>query len=177
MVLVVLIGVYRSIMTRYRTTTNQASEAFERFKKAEVRDERRLALSEEMLTLQRETNDIWIPTSRRLVCLSIAPVSSVTSTISPRSSALPKGTRAIRTASTFERTQIGPGDLPAALLLDRPVQPARLVEAGVVRPAIERRKALLSPPLASLHSCPRRRGGETAKAGTRGLRPHAEQLL
>ena len=55
-VLVVLIGMYRSIMTRYRTTTNQASEAFERFKKAEVRDERRLALSEELLNLQRENN-------------------------------------------------------------------------------------------------------------------------
>jgi hypothetical protein len=56
--LVVLIGMWRSVMSRYRTTTNQASEVFERYKKAEVRDERRLALSEEMLALQRETNDM-----------------------------------------------------------------------------------------------------------------------
>ena len=41
-----------------------------------------------------------------------------------------------------EDDQIGPGDLPTVLLLDRPQQPAGLVEAGVVRPAVERRKAL-----------------------------------
>ena len=40
--------------------------------------------------------------------------------------------------------QIGPGDLLAVLLLDRPEQPARLVEVGVVGPAVERRKALLA---------------------------------
>ncbi len=38
--------------------------------------------------------------------------------------------------------QVGPGDLVAVLLLDRPQQAARLVEVAVVRPAVERRKAL-----------------------------------
>ncbi len=41
-----------------------------------------------------------------------------------------------------EDEQIGPGDLPAVLLLDRPEQPARLVEARVVGPAVEGGKAL-----------------------------------
>src|SRR5690606_30938892 len=40
--------------------------------------------------------------------------------------------------------QVGPGDLLAVLLLDRPQQPARLVEADVVRPRIERGEALLA---------------------------------
>jgi len=43
-----------------------------------------------------------------------------------------------------EDEQIGPGDLPAVFLLDRPQQPARLVEVGVVGPAIERRETLLT---------------------------------
>jgi hypothetical protein len=43
-----------------------------------------------------------------------------------------------------ENHQVGPGDFPAVLLLDRPQQPARLVEVRVVRPAIERREALLA---------------------------------
>ena len=43
-----------------------------------------------------------------------------------------------------ENHQVGPRDLAAVLLLDRPQQPARLVEVGVVRPAIQRRKALLT---------------------------------
>ena len=43
-----------------------------------------------------------------------------------------------------ENHQIGPRDLLAVFLLDRPQQAARLVEVGVVRPAIERRKALLT---------------------------------
>ena len=38
--------------------------------------------------------------------------------------------------------QVGPGDLPPVLLLDRPEQPAGLVEADVVRPAVERGEAL-----------------------------------
>src|SRR5262249_11549101 len=38
--------------------------------------------------------------------------------------------------------QIGPGDLPTVLLLDRPEQPARLVEARVVGPTVEGGKAL-----------------------------------
>jgi len=41
-----------------------------------------------------------------------------------------------------EHEQVGPGDLLAVLLLDRPQQPARLVEVGVVRPAVERGEAL-----------------------------------
>ena len=43
-----------------------------------------------------------------------------------------------------EDHQIGPGDLPAVFLLDRPQQPARLVEVGVIRPGVERREALLA---------------------------------
>ncbi len=45
-----------------------------------------------------------------------------------------------------ENHQIGPRDLPAVLLLDRPEQPASLVQVGVVRPAVERREALLAGP-------------------------------
>src|SRR5467141_4097221 len=41
-----------------------------------------------------------------------------------------------------EDHQVRPGDLPAVLLLDRPEQPARLVEARVVGPAVEGGKAL-----------------------------------
>ena len=41
-----------------------------------------------------------------------------------------------------EHDQVGPGDLVAVLLLDRPQQPARLVQARVVRPAVERGEAL-----------------------------------
>jgi hypothetical protein len=41
-----------------------------------------------------------------------------------------------------EDQQVGPGDLLAVLLLDRPQQPARLVEVAVVGPAVERREAL-----------------------------------
>ncbi len=43
-----------------------------------------------------------------------------------------------------EDHEVGPGDLAAVLLLDRPEQAARLVEADVVRPAVERREALLA---------------------------------
>src|ERR1043166_4979241 len=39
--------------------------------------------------------------------------------------------------------QVGPGNLPAKLLLDRPQQSPRLVEIGIVRPRIEWREALL----------------------------------
>ncbi len=40
--------------------------------------------------------------------------------------------------------QIGPGDLAAVFLLDRPEETARLVEIGVVGPAVERGEALLA---------------------------------
>ena len=43
-----------------------------------------------------------------------------------------------------EDHQVGPGDFPAVFLLDRPQQPARLVEIGVVGPAIQGREALLA---------------------------------
>src|SRR6202035_2790425 len=39
---------------------------------------------------------------------------------------------------------VGPGNFAAILLLDRPQQAARLVEIRVVRPAVERREALLT---------------------------------
>ena len=40
--------------------------------------------------------------------------------------------------------QVGPGDPVAVLLLDRPQQPASLVEVAVVGPAVERREALVT---------------------------------
>src|SRR6202030_1704047 len=43
---------------------------------------------------------------------------------------------------TGQNHEVGPGDFPAILLLDRPKQPARLIEARIVRPAIEWRKTL-----------------------------------
>ena len=43
-----------------------------------------------------------------------------------------------------EDHQVGPGDLLAVFLLDRPQQPARLVEVRVVGPAVERRETLLT---------------------------------
>ncbi len=45
---------------------------------------------------------------------------------------------------TGEDHQVGPRDLPAVLLLDRPQQATRLVEIGVVGPAVERRESLLA---------------------------------
>ena len=48
-----------------------------------------------------------------------------------------------------EDHQVGPGDLPAVLLLDRPEQAARLVQADVVRPAVEGREPLLAPAAAA----------------------------
>ena len=43
-----------------------------------------------------------------------------------------------------EDHQVGPGNLPAILLLDRPEQPARLVEVHIVGPAVEGGEALLA---------------------------------
>ncbi len=42
-----------------------------------------------------------------------------------------------------ENQQVGPRNFASVLLFDRPEKPARLVEAHVVRPAVERREALL----------------------------------
>src|SRR3970282_1760944 len=44
-----------------------------------------------------------------------------------------------------EDDQVGPGDLPAVLLLDRPKDAPRLIEVHVVGPAVEGREALLAP--------------------------------
>src|SRR5262249_36126390 len=43
-----------------------------------------------------------------------------------------------------ENHQVGPGELSAVFLLDRPQQPARLVEARIVRPTVDGREALLA---------------------------------
>src|SRR6185437_5210805 len=43
-----------------------------------------------------------------------------------------------------ENDQVGPRNFIAVFLLDRPQQPARLVETDVVGPAIERRESLLT---------------------------------
>ena len=43
-----------------------------------------------------------------------------------------------------ENHQVGPGNFPAVFLFDRPEQSARLVEVGVVGPAVERCKALVA---------------------------------
>src|SRR5438045_7689930 len=43
-----------------------------------------------------------------------------------------------------ENHQVGPGDFPAVFLLDRPQQPARLVEVRVIGPRVEGREALLA---------------------------------
>jgi hypothetical protein len=45
-----------------------------------------------------------------------------------------------------EDHEVGPGDLSAVLLLDRPQQPARFVEVDVVGPAVQRCKALVARP-------------------------------
>src|ERR1700679_3704634 len=41
--------------------------------------------------------------------------------------------------------QVSPGNFAAILLFDRPEQAPRLLEIGIVRPAVERRIALLTP--------------------------------
>src|SRR5206468_7670774 len=43
-----------------------------------------------------------------------------------------------------EDHEVSPGDLAAIFLLDRPQQPARLVEVRIVRPAVDRCEALLA---------------------------------
>src|SRR5205823_10942734 len=66
-----------------------------------------------------------------------------------------------------EDHQVGPGDVPAIFLLDRPQQPARLVEIAVIRPAIERREALLAPPAAA--------AAIADAVGARGVPRHADE--
>ena len=48
-----------------------------------------------------------------------------------------------------EDHQVGPRNLAAILLLDRPEQAPRFVQADVVRPTVERREALLAPAAAA----------------------------
>src|ERR1700733_4139819 len=48
-----------------------------------------------------------------------------------------------------EDHQVGPGDPAAILLLDRPEQAPRLLEVHIIRPAVERRIALLTPAAAA----------------------------
>jgi hypothetical protein len=55
----------------------------------------------------------------------------------------------LQRAVAGEHQQVGPRDLPAVLLLDRPEQPAGLVEVGVVRPAVQRGEALRAVTAAS----------------------------
>src|SRR5215208_6899761 len=43
-----------------------------------------------------------------------------------------------------ENEQVGPADVLAVFLLDRPQQPPRLVEIAVVRPAVERGETLVA---------------------------------
>src|ERR1019366_8539914 len=72
---------------------------------------------------------------------------------------------------TGQDHQVGPGYLPAVLLLDRPQQPASLVEAHVVRPAVEGRKPL----------CPVTRAastvGDTVRAGAMPRHPDEERPI
>ena len=63
--------------------------------------------------------------------------------------------------------EVGPGELPAVLLLDRPQEAARLVEVDVVGPGIERREALLA---ASAAAAP---VGDAVGAG--GVPGHADE--
>ena len=60
--------------------------------------------------------------------------------------------------------QIGPGDLPAIFLLQRPQQAPGLVQVGVVRPAVQRVKA-------HLPATPRRRGRQRCGRCRRCAKP------
>ncbi len=66
-----------------------------------------------------------------------------------------------------EDEQVGPADLVAVFLLDRPQQPPRLVEVAVVGPAVERREALLPAVRAAAAV-----GGAI---GARGVPRHADE--
>ena len=63
--------------------------------------------------------------------------------------------------------QIGPRELPAVLLLDRPEQPARLVDVRVVRPAAERRKPY--------HARPCTAAAVVDAVGARAVPRHADE--
>ena len=64
--------------------------------------------------------------------------------------------------------QVGPGDILAVLLLDRPEQAARLVDVDVVGPAVEGCEALLAPPGAA--------AAVAGAVGARGVPGHTDEL-
>ena len=66
-----------------------------------------------------------------------------------------------------EDHQVGPRDLVAVFLLDRPEQPARLVEVGIVGPAVEGRKALGAGPRAA--------AAVAGAVGARAVPRHADE--
>src|SRR3954467_4698159 len=70
-----------------------------------------------------------------------------------------------------ENHQAGPRAFPAILLLDRPQQPARLVEVRVVRPAVERRETLLAGTGATAAV------GDAVRAGAVPGHPDAERAV
>ena len=67
-----------------------------------------------------------------------------------------------------ENDEVGPGDGPAVLLLDRPQQAARLVDVDVVGPAVERSEALLPAAAAS--------SAVIDAVGSGGVPGHADEL-
>ncbi len=66
-----------------------------------------------------------------------------------------------------EHQQVGPRDLVAVLLLDRPQQPACLVQVGVVGPTVERGEAL--------HALPATAAAVVDAVGARGVPAHADE--
>ena len=66
-----------------------------------------------------------------------------------------------------EDHQVGPGNFAAVLLLDRPEQPARLVQIHVVGPAVQRRESLRAPARAAASIV------DAVRAG--GMPGHADQ--
>ena len=67
-----------------------------------------------------------------------------------------------------EDHEIGPGNLLAVLLLDRPEQPARLVDVDVVGPGVQRREALLAATAAA--------ATVEGAVGARAMPGHADEL-
>ena len=68
-----------------------------------------------------------------------------------------------------EDHQIGPRDFPAVLLLDRPEQPSGLVEAHIVGPAVEGRKAVCAG------ACAAPAVGDAVRAGAVPRHPNEER--
>src|SRR5262249_45976661 len=70
-----------------------------------------------------------------------------------------------------EDHQIGPRDFPAVLLLDRPEQPSGLVEAHIVGPAVEGRKAECAG------GCAAPAVGDAVRAGAVPRHPNEERTV